>query len=200
MCPFIALSASAFMFKIKKLFSKIIRRQANHQPDTATLRFISDAFEEMVAQHKKHAASWPYGKEKGWTADLDAGVIVFKFAGDLTGTCHFQTIGTYNEVDGSFLWGWAHGKLPRALKVHAKMARQWGKTLGLSLYASKNVKCSMEEAWNFAAITQKLAGAKNVYRGRVGKKYIFMTTDDIHISNTTQANAHWSKGRRQVRW
>ena len=188
------------MLKIKKFFNKIIRRPLAKQADAETLRFIETAFEEMLAHHKVHAASWPYGKEKAWTADLDAGVIVFKFAGELTGTCHFQTIGTYNEADGSFMWGWAHSKLPRALKAHAKMARQWGKGLRLPQYVSKNVKCSMEDAWNFAAVTQKLAGAKSVYRGRIGKKYIFMTTDDIHISDTAQTNVHWSQGRPQVRW
>ncbi len=188
------------MLKIKKFFNKIIRRPLAKQADAETLRFIETAFEEMLAHHKVHAASWPYGKEKAWTADLDAGVIVFKFAGELTGTCHFQTIGTYNEADGSFMWGWAHSKLPRALKVHAKMARQWGKGLRLPQYVSKNVKCSMEDAWNFAEVTQKLAGAKSGNRGRIGKKYIFMTTDDIHISDTAQTNVHWSQGRPQVRW
>lgn len=197
---FIALSAPAPMLKIKRFFSKIIPRPAKSQPDAATLQLISDAFAEMVAQHKEHAASWPYGKEKGWTADLEAGVIVFKFAGERSGTCHFQTIGTYNEEDGSFMWGWAHSTLPRALKAHAKLARQWGKALKLSQYASRNVQCSMEEAWNFAAITRKLSGAKSVYRGRIGKKYIFMTTDDIQISDPAQSNAHWSKGRRQLLW
>lgn len=188
------------MLKIKKLFNKIIQRPVDHQPDAATLRFINDAFDEMIAQHKEHAASWSYGKEKGWTADLDTGVIVFKFEGELTGTCHFQTIGTYNEADGSFMWGWTHSELPRALKIHAKITRQWGKALGLSSYATKNVVCSMEEAWNFAAITRKLTGAKSVYRGRIGKKYIFMTTDEIQVSNTTPSNVHWSKGRPRIHW
>jgi hypothetical protein len=66
----------------------------------------------------------------------------------------------------------------------------------------------MEDAWKFAAVTQKLAGAHSVYRGRVGNRYIFMTTEEIHINdatspmNTTSSDKSpaWSKGRHRPRW
>jgi len=53
------------------------------------------------------------------------------------------------------------------------------------------VHCSLEQAWDFAAVSCKLAGAKGVYRGHSGTKFIFMTIDDIHIDKAAHT-AHWA--------
>jgi len=77
----------------------------------------------MLEQQKHHADTWQYGKETGWSADLRAGVIIFKFSGDQTGMADFQMIGMYDEADETFIWGWAHEVVPKALKVHALLAK-----------------------------------------------------------------------------
>jgi hypothetical protein len=59
-----------------------------------------------------------------------------------------------------------------------------------SAYTTKIVTCSLDEAWNFAAVTSKLATVHGVYRGHAGNKYIFMTTGEIHL-NTESEKQHW---------
>ncbi|MBR7800266.1 DUF6882 domain-containing protein [Undibacterium fentianense] len=190
--------------------------------------FIDTANDEMLAQQAEHAANWRYGKEKAWTADLEAGVIVFQFHGARTGTSHFQTIGIYNEIDNSFAWGWAQTKIPPSLREHATIARHWGRAQKHPMFQNKVVQCTMEDAWQFAAVTRKLTGAYSIYRGRVGSRYIFMTTDEIHIDgireqaerqlnkanslpiappdNPTKAaidrsaGSHWANVRRNLHW
>jgi len=178
----------------------ILRRSPEKMPNAEALAFITTAYDEMVAQHRAHATTWPHGKERGWTADLSAGVIMFKFDGDKTGTAHFQTIGIYNETAGSFTWAWANDSLPYALRKHAKLAKKWGFSHQHASFQNKTVQCSMEDAWNFAAVTRKVTNAKSVYRGRVGSEFIFMTTDEVHLDTEMPTNTHWSSGRRRASW
>lgn len=187
------------MIKFKELFQGLFGSARRGSPDATSLKFIEEAHHEMIAQHAQHAASWQYGKEKGWTADLTAGVIVFKFANEHSGTSQFQTIGIYNEPAGTFTWGWSHPAVPAALRVHARLAKKWGRQQKHPDFVTNSVKCSMEQAWNYAAVTKKLANADSVYRGRVGDNYIFMTTEEIHI-DTEVKKTHWAQGRRKPSW
>ncbi|MBY0573417.1 MAG: hypothetical protein K2P84_07025 [Undibacterium sp.] len=186
------------MLKLKDFFKRFFQRQSHVAISDATRQFIVLAHDEMIEENKKHAATWQYGKEKSWVANLDAGVISFTFSKELTGTTPFQSIGIYDDVDKSFTWAWAHSSTPKKLRSHANIAKEWGHTHHPS-FTTKKVYCSMEEAWSYAAVTRKLAGAKGVYRGRLGSNYIFMTTEDISIQAQVE-QAHWAAGRRNTSW
>ena len=188
---------TSFLLVSMNFFRRLFSRSTN--PSASALAFLTSSYEEMIKQNKAHAKTWLYGKEKSWSADLEAGIIVFNFAGDLSGTSDFQSIGVYNESESSFTWAWAHNSVPRSLRKHAKLAKVWEHQHGHPAFTTKTVQCSMEEAWHYAAATRKLAGAKSVYRGRVGNLYIFMTTDEIHI-NTESKKAHWATNRKGKRW
>lgn len=202
------------MKTLTDFFRKIFQRPKQTAPSSAATTFIATAHEEMLAQHLQHATNWKYGKEKGWTADMEAGIIAFQFAGERTGTTHFQVIGIYNDADKVFSWAWAQNTIPTTLRSHAMLAKQWGKTEQHPSFQTSSVRCSMEDAWNFAAVTRKLAGAISVYRGRVGNRYFFMTTDEILIDIKPSADAspaakavdiapsqtHWAKGRQKTKW
>jgi hypothetical protein len=153
--------------------------------------FILAARANMVEQNNAHANTWQLGKEQGWSADIGMGVIVFRFANGLSGTTHFQVVGTYDEIDGSFLWGWAHPSVPAAFREHANLAKQWGSENNHPAFTAKNLKCSLDQAMDFAAVANSLAGSKGVYRGHAGKKYIFMTLGEIHVETNSPAT-HWA--------
>lgn len=176
---------------LKKLLTAIRNRGANPDSSSSTVEFIAAARTEMQEQSQMHAASWKYGKEQGWSADMSAGVINFRFANGATGTAHFQVIGIYDEVESVFTWGWAHPSVPSALRAHANLARQWGRYHKNPTFLSKTVQCSLDEIWNFAAVTNSLAASKGVYRGHSGTLYLFLTLDEIHIE-TNAAAPHWA--------
>ncbi|MFA9274936.1 MAG: DUF6882 domain-containing protein [Candidatus Aquirickettsiella gammari] len=215
------------MFNIKDFFLRLMRRKSAALPSTETLAFITLANEEMQQQQTQHAAQWQYGKEKGWSADLAAGVIAFQFANEYTGTCKFQAIGTYSEQDHCFVWSWAQSNIPVTLREHANLAKEWGQSKDHAAFTQKSVTCSMDDAWSYAAVVRKLAGANSVYRGRIGNRYIFMTTGEVHVDHqatqelqATQveqvapaaqtpapaqqeqksSHEHWAKGRRNLHW
>ena len=176
---------------LKKILSAIGLGKPPNLMTHADCEFVVAARDNLMEQNNTHAQTWQLGKEQGWSADMGMGVIVFRFANGLSGTAHFQVVGTYDENDGSFLWGWAHPSVPAAFREHANMAKLWGIDNDHPAFMSKNVKCSLDEAMDFAAVANSLAGSKGVYRGHVGQKYIFLTLGDIHVESV-QATPHWA--------
>lgn len=176
---------------LKKILNAIRQRGANQDSSSSASDFIAAAREEMQEQSQMHASSWKYGKEQGWSADMGAGVIHFKFANGATGTAHFQVIGIYDEIENMFSWGWAHPAVPSALRAHANLAKQWGRYHKNPAFVTKSLPCSLEEVWDFAAVTNSLAASKGVYRGHSGTLYLFLTLGEIHIE-TNAAAPHWA--------
>lgn len=173
---------------IRLLFSRIATSDSGTE-------FIAYARTRLTEQNKAHAESWKLGKEQGWSADMRKGVIVFKFASGATGTAHFQVIGTYDEIDKSFLWGWAHASLAAPFKEHANLAKQWGVENQHPSFMAKSIACNLDEVWDFAAVTNALAGSKAVYRGHAGTKYIFLTMGEMDVQ--THADApHWASAAK----
>lgn len=146
-----------------------------------TAAFIHAAREGLAQQTAAHGATWHLGKEAHWSADLDAGNLVFDFADGTAATAAIQVVGTYNQADGSFLWGWDHPSVPEALRAHAQLARDWGEQQGAADFAARKLLCSEDDAWGFAAVANRLAEANGVYRGTAGSTLIFMTFGPIQL-------------------
>jgi hypothetical protein len=85
--------------------------------------FIDAAVEGLRQQTAAHSATWRLGQGESWAADLDAGTIVFSFTDGTTVSAEIQVVGTYNTVDGTFLWGWDHPSIPENLREHALLAK-----------------------------------------------------------------------------
>jgi hypothetical protein len=177
---------------LKKIFTSIRLLFSHITTSDSGTEYIAYARAKLTEQNKLHAASWQLGKEQGWTANIRQGVVVFTFAKGVTGTANFQVIGTYDEIDGTFLWGWAHSFIPLAMQEHAHLAKQWGLDNQHPSYTSKSIACSLDEGWNFAAVTNSLASSKGVYRGHAGTKYIFMTLGEMEVQTEAPSQPHWA--------
>ena len=143
--------------------------------------FIDAAVEGLRQQTTAHAATWRFGQEQDWAADLDVGTIVFTFADGTTATAAMQVVGTYNTLDGTFLWAWDHPSVPEALRAHARLAKAWGEENDVREFTERIVECSENDAWRFAAVVNRLANANGVYRGPAGTALVFMTFGEIKI-------------------
>jgi hypothetical protein len=142
-------------------------------------QFVAKARAGLEQQTAAHALTWGLGSSERWNADLDTGTITFTFKDGKTMVAPIQVIGTYNKLDGTFLWGWDHPSVPEALRHHAELARQWGEKNHVANYTSKMVKVSEDEAWNFAAVATRLAKGNGVYRGPSGTTMVFMSFGEI---------------------
>jgi hypothetical protein len=123
-----------------------------------------------------------FGEEHfDWSADLEAGTIRFTSATRMV-SAPVQVIGTYNTLDGTFLWGWDHPSVSPALGAHARLARQFGQNHDLPLFTTRKIECTEEQAWSFTAVAMYLSNAQGAYRGPAGTTMVFMTFGDMTIT------------------
>lgn len=116
-----------------------------------------------------------------WAVDLEVGIIRFTSATRVV-SAPVQVIGTYNTLDGTFLWGWDHPSIPEPRRADARLAREFGQRHNLPLFTTRMVECSEEQAWRFTAVALYLSGAQGAYRGPSGTTMVFMTFGEMTIA------------------
>lgn len=143
--------------------------------------YIQESLTGLQAQTAAHSQSWNFGSEENWAADLEMGTVTFTFSNGNVATTDIQVVGTYNTEDGSFLWAWDHPSIPDRLRKHSLLAKKWGKKNRQLNFTERKVHCTEKEAWEFAAVTNRLANANGVYRGPAGSALVFFTLGDIKL-------------------
>jgi hypothetical protein len=144
-------------------------------------RLVEQSVEELRLKTTAHDGVWRLG-EADWSVDQDAGVIVFTRSDGITATCPVQIIGTYNTLDGTWLWGWDHPSVVLPLQEHARRLKELGEQQGFQKLTTQKIKCSESEAWEFVALACKLCDAQGGYRGPSGTTLVFMTFGDVRLS------------------
>jgi hypothetical protein len=170
-CPLIFTALSAFT--VAPVFAQVTKEQA-----AQIFAHARAALDQQVAMQ---AGSWHLGESQTWTADFLEGTLRFRTAEGLNGTAKIQIIGSYSKVDQTFTWGWDHPVATEPLKQHALLVRDWGRKAELAALTNRRVPCSVEDAWNFAALTNHLAKSEGVFRGPSGVAWVFMTMSDVKI-------------------
>lgn len=121
------------------------------------------------------------GEGFDWSVDLNEGMIKFTSA-TKTVSAPVQVVGTYNTLDGTFLWGWDHPSVPTLLGADARLAHEFGQRQKLPMFMTRKVKCTEEQAWKFTAVALHLSGGQGAYRGPAGTTMVFMTFGDMTIT------------------
>jgi hypothetical protein len=158
-----------------------MKTKANTPEHASPANYLEAAREGLAMQTAAHGSTWHFGEEETWAADLDTGVLAFSFADGAKAKAQFQVVGTYNTADGTFLWAWDHPSVPEALRKHAALARQWGGRHDLPAFISRKIECTEDDAWGYAAVTNRLANANGVYRGPAGTALFFITFGEVNI-------------------
>ncbi|HOY24205.1 MAG TPA: hypothetical protein PK002_13715 [Cellvibrio sp.] len=147
--------------------------------------YIQASLSGLQSQTAAHSQTWSFGSEESWAADLELGEITFTFSNGNVATTDIQVVGTYNTEDGSFMWAWDHPSVPEQLRAHSLLARQWGEENKQVNFTQRKVQCSENEAWEFSAVTNRLANANGVYRGPAGTALVFFTLGEIKLEKKT---------------
>ena len=143
--------------------------------------YIQQAIERLRTQTEAHWATWHLGEEENWAADQDSGRIEFAFVDGTVAEAEMQIIGTYNTLDGTFLWAWDHPSVQVPLRMHAKLAREFGEKHGLATYTERIIECTEDEAWELTAVAARLGNANGAYRGPAGTALVYITFGEIKL-------------------
>lgn len=145
--------------------------------------FINGASEGLQMQTDAHRRTWGLGKESSWDVDLNKGTLTFSFEEGKVVHTNIQVIGTYNSLDGTFMWGWNHPSIRENLAQYARLAKEWGTRFGEPTYTTSKINCSLEDVWKLSAVANRLANANGVYCGNANGTYVFMTMGTLEMSN-----------------
>jgi hypothetical protein len=145
-------------------------------------QYLSEARASLEQQISKQTSSWHLGEAQTWTANFLEGTLRFRAGEAHVGTAKIQVIGSYNKTDRSFTWGWDHpAATSEPLRQHALLVLAWGRKADMPALINRKVPCTEQEAWNFAALANRLAKTDGVFRGPSGTAWIFMTLSDVRI-------------------
>jgi hypothetical protein len=67
-------------------------------------RLIARARRELELKTRNHLETWGLARDGTWFVDLDTGIITFTTGRGWIVTAPLQVIGTYDTLDGSWLW------------------------------------------------------------------------------------------------
>jgi len=142
---------------------------------------LARSLEELRFKTQAQDQLWLLG-QCAWEVDQQQGTILFTNPRGQIITAPVQIIGTYNTLDGSWLWGWDHPSVVSALQKNAYALRDYGEAQGLVRLTTSKLHCSEQEAWEFTALACCLCHAEGAYRGPAGTTLVFMTFGKATIS------------------
>lgn len=146
---------------------------------------VAQSMEELRLKTEAHDRLWRLG-EADWSVDQDAGEIVFSAPNGMVARCVVQIIGTFNTVDGTWLWGWDHPSVQPPLRAHAARVREYGESNAIAELTTSKVSTTEERCWEFAALACKLNEAQGAYRGPSGPTLVFMTFGEPKLTGTAE--------------
>lgn len=158
----------------------------DYEEDPPHQAFLDQCMEELRQKTNATSAEWGLGSEAQWNAELHAGVLSFEFDDGRHVEAPVQVVGTYDQNDGTFLWGWDHPSVPEPLRRAAATVRRYGEAQSIEPFVQRKVECSEDQAWEFAAAAAHLDKATGAYRGPAGSTLVFMTFGNV---TSTQGNA-----------
>ena len=118
-----------------------------------------------------------------WDVDLNTGTITF--TRDKTGiiiTAPVQIVGTYDNEQSTWLWGWDHPSVSGSLGGYAQRVREFGEQYGLVKLTTRKIPVSIDDAWEFTALACHLNGGQGGYRGVSGSTYVFMVYGSVVVN------------------
>ena len=148
---------------------------------------LTRAMEELRLKTAAHDAGWGIGSA-AWAVDQDTGLITFT-GKSVMATAPVQIVGTYNTLDGTWLWGWDHPSVHDELAGHARTVHEYGEKHGITALITRKLTCGEDEAWEFTALACHLCGTQGAYRGPAGTALVFMTFGEVTLTKTTRGKA-----------
>jgi hypothetical protein len=128
-----------------------------------------------------HDRTWQIG-EADWSVDQDAGTIVFDSPEGIRAVAPVQIIGTYDTLEGTWLWGWDNPFVAPTLAEHAKRVLAFGQEQGFEVLTTRILTCPEEQCWELTALACMLCDAQGAYRGPADTSRVFFTFGAVTLS------------------
>jgi hypothetical protein len=166
------------------LFGRIFGDDEGPTGPPALQREIEKAMNGLIAVTTAHDSTWHLG-EADWSLNQDVGNLVFTTPQGMQAVAPAQIIGTYNTLDGTWLWAWDHPSVEPRLAKDAKKMLAYGRRHKYAKLTTRKLQITEDEAWELTALAFMVCGANGAYRGPAGTALVFMTFGNVQLSKTT---------------
>ena len=168
----------------------LLKRILGQKPDKEPSFESSPDFTALVeasrihleVQTLAHQSSWHFGEHEQWNVDQQEGVLRLTFADGVLAELPAQIVGSFNQSDSSWLWGWANPSIRDSMKHDAEKVRAYGQSHVMPALTTPEWKGDKEQAWNMAAIAAKLCETQGAFCGPSGSTFIFFTFGTVKLS------------------
>jgi hypothetical protein len=148
--------------------------------------YIEKANNHLATLTQAHQRTWRLGSADRWDADQETGVLTWTFSDGVTVSAPFQIVGTYNSLDGTFLWGWDHPSVVKTLRKDAQAVLDFARKHNVDFLQDRKVACSEDSAWELVALATLVCDRQGSYRGPSGTTLVFMTFGEVSIKRGSQ--------------
>ncbi len=129
----------------------------------------------LAALTQGHQAGWRFGEHERWGIHQDEGLLRFNFADGLVAEAPAQAVGSFSQVDGTWLWAWANPSIGDELKRDALKVRQYGEEHSIPRLTTPQWRGDPEWAWSMTAFAAMHCGSQGAFCGTMGPMLTFLT-------------------------
>ncbi len=160
----------------KKLFGQ--KDADGETPEFKAL--LEGSMEGLRLQTEAHQGTWGLGKSQRWDFAQDTGELVFTFP-DMIVRAPAQIIGSFDSVQGSWMWAWANSSIAGSLARDSVRVRQYGEQHRIRRLTTPSWPATEMDGWHMAALANRLCETNGVYRGPAGTTFVFFTFGQVKM-------------------
>jgi hypothetical protein len=180
-----AARAAIYAAKLAELDWVLSGRRADAgQPADADLPHdvvLARAVEELRIRTELQEVLFQVTQATEWHMSQNTGRISFTSPEGVTASADAQIIGSYDTVDGSWLWAWDNPCVEPRLTEHARLTRRYGTDRTVPELTSRKLQVSTQRAWELTALACKLGGGQGAFVGPAGTTLIYFTFGEMKM-------------------
>jgi hypothetical protein len=135
---------------------------------------VEGSMEGLRLQTEAHEAAWRLGKSERWDLSQDSGELIFTFP-DTIVRAPAQIIGSFDSVEGRWMWAWANSSIAASLSRDSVRVREYGEQHKIQRLTTPTWPAVEMDGWHMAALANRLCESNGAYRGPAGTTFVFLT-------------------------
>jgi hypothetical protein len=163
------------------IFNKLFGQKDDDGETPDFKAFVEGSMEGLRLQTEAHQGTWRFGQSERWDFSQDTGELVFTFP-DLIVRAPAQIIGSFDSVEGSWMWAWANSSIAASLARDSVLLREYGEQHRIRRLTTPSWPAVERDGWHMAAFANRLCESNGVYRGPAGTTFVFITLGQVQMS------------------
>ena len=166
------------------ILNKLFRKKDGDGETPEFKALLEGSMEGLRLQTEAHQGTWRLGKSERWDFSQDSGELVFTFP-DMVVRAPAQIIGSFDGLEGSWMWAWANSSLSDSLTRDSVRVREYGEQHHIRRLTTGTWPADEADGWRMAALANRLCESNGVYRGPAGTTFVFFTFGQVQLTKRT---------------